>query len=309
MEKWMMIVNPVSASATTGDIWNKSVKQLQEAGIEVDVVTTTHALHAVSLAKEAAEKGFRKFIAAGGDGTIHEVMTGLLRYSDATGANLGDFTLAVLPYGTGNDWIRTPGIPEDIRHAVKCIIAGKTGKEDIVRMTFENGVYCLANIGGVGLDAAICYHTNNLKNRGYKGSLLYSLVAPYSIFTRVRRPVEIECDGEVVYKGKMFTVVFGNGLYRGGGLHQTLDGGKFDDGLVEVSIQGAVNHIKGLTQMLHIFKGDFSVLPGIISKRFKKMTITPLGKKADMVEIDGELPGTLPLTVEVTGQQINIIVP
>ncbi len=309
MEKWIMIVNPVSASATTGDAWKQAVDMLNGSGLEVVTSPTTHAGHAIELAREAAGLGYRKFIAAGGDGTVHEVMTGLLRYADAEGADLGDFTLAVLPYGTGNDWIRTPGVPSDIKEAAECIVRGKTGKEDIVRLTFSDGVYCMANIGGVGLDAAICYNTNTLKKKGYKGSFLYSLVAPYSIFTRKRHPVRIDCDGETVYSGKLFTAVIGNGVYRGGGLKQTLEGGKWDDGLVEVSIQGNVNHFKGLSQMMHIFKGDFAVLPGIISRRFRKMTLTPLGKTADRVESDGEIPGTLPLTVEVTGQQINIIVP
>lgn len=304
-----MIGNPMSASATTGDAWKNSVDLLHEAGIEVTVSPTKHAGHAIELSQEAAAAGARKFIAAGGDGTVHEVMTGLLRYSDAAGADLGDFTLAVLPYGTGNDWIRTPGVPADVEEAAKCIIRGNTGKEDIVRLTFSDGVYCMANIGGIGLDAAICYNTNSLKNKGYKGSFLYSLVAPYSIFSRKRNPVEIECDGEIVYTGKLFTAVLGNGLYRGGGLRQTLDGGRWDDGLVEVSIQGGVNHIKGFSQMMHIFKGDFATLPGIISRRFRKMTVKPLGKTADYVELDGEVPGTLPVTIEVTGQQINIIVP
>ena len=304
-----MIGNPMSASATTGDAWKKSVAILEEAGLEVTVTPTQHAAHAIELAQDAAAKGFRKFIAAGGDGTVHEVMTGLLRYADASGADLGDFTLAVLPYGTGNDWIRTPGVPADVLEAAKCIVKGNTAKEDVVRLTFENGVFCMANIGGIGLDANICVRTNNLKNRGYKGSILYSLVAPYSIISRKRNPVEIVIDGETVYTGKLFTAVLGNGLYRGGGLRQTLDGGKWDDGLVEVSIQGGVNHIKGFSQMMHIFKGDFAVLPGIISRRFKKMTVKPLGKNADYVELDGEVPGTLPVTVEVTGQQINIIVP
>ena len=134
------------------------------------------------------------------------------------GADLGDFTLAVIPSGTGNDWIRTAGIPADLSEAVKCIIAGKTAKEDIAKLTFENGVFCMANIGGIGLDATICYNTNALKEKGYKGSVLYSLVAPYSIFSKKLRPVEIVCDGETVYKGKLFTAVLANGIYRGGGL-------------------------------------------------------------------------------------------
>ena len=309
MENWLLIVNPSSASATTGSSWKDSEKILLDGGLKVDVAPTEYAGHAIELAKENAAKGYRKFIAAGGDGTIHEVMTGLLRYADEAKANLGEFTLGVLPYGTGNDWIKTAGIPKDMVKAAECIVAGKTAKEDMVRLSVPEGVFCLANIGGVGVDADICVNTNNLKKRGYKGDLLYKLVAPYSIFSRKRSPVEIVCDGEKVFSGKLFTAVFGNGLYRGGGLRQTENDSAWDDGLVEVSVQGNVNHIKGFSQMMHIFKGDFAYLPGIISKRFRTMTISPLGKDADYIEADGEIPGRLPLTIEVTGQQINIIVP
>ncbi len=305
-----MIVNPSSATESTGRTWESYKTMLADAGLEVEAVCTQRKAHAIEIAQNAAADGWRRFIAVGGDGTIHEVMTGLLRYAEATeGADLGDFTLAVIPSGTGNDWIRTAGIPADLSEAVKCIIAGKTAKEDIAKLTFENGVFCMANIGGIGLDANICYNTNALKEKGYKGSVLYSLVAPYSIFSKKLRPVEIVCDGETVYKGKLFTAVLANGIYRGGGLKQNAEGVDWADGQLEVSIMPGVNHFKGLSQMMHIFKGDFATLPGIISRRFRKMTVTPLGKAPyDRVESDGEIPGTLPLTVEVTGQQINIIV-
>ena len=310
MDNWMMIVNPCSATKATAQTWEDSKKLLTDGGLEVDCLCTEHKAHAIELAQEAAKKGFRKFIAVGGDGTIHEVMTGLLRYAEASKADLGDFTLAVIPSGTGNDWIRTAQVPADIIEAAKCIIAGKTAKEDVVRLTFDNGTFCMANIGGIGLDANICYNTNTLKERGYKGDILYKLVAPYSFFSKALRKVEIVCDGEPVYKGRLFSAVIANGIYRGGGLKQNAEGTDWSDGQLEVSIQPGCNHIKGLMQMMHIFKGDFAILPGIISKRFKKMTVTPLGKgKRDRVESDGEIPGTIPLTVELTGAQINIIVP
>ena len=193
----------------------------------------------------------------------------------------------MLPYGTGNDWIRTSGIPSDMAEAARCIVRGKTAKEDLVRLTFENGVFCMANIGGIGLDADICYHTNNLKRKGYKGDLLYKLVAPYSIFARKRSPVEIVCDGESVYKGKLYTAVIANGIYRGGGIKQNEEGGRWDDGLLELSVMGGVNRIKAIQLMMHVFSGDFAVLPGIITRRFRKMTVTPLGETS-RVESDGE---------------------
>lgn len=308
MDKWIMIVNPASASASGKEGWKDSERILQEGGIETEHLLTERPGHGIRLAMAAAARGCRKFIATGGDGTIHEVMTGLLRFADENGADLGDFTLAVLPYGTGNDWIKTSRIPSDMSEAAKCIVRGNTAKEDVVRLTFTNGVFCMANIGGIGLDADICHYTNGLKKKGYKGGLLYKLVAPYSVLSRRRKPVEIVCDGETVYKGKLFSAVIANGIYRGGGVRQNVEDVRWDDGMLDVSIMGGVSHIKAVQLMIHALSGDFAVQPGIISRRFRKMTVTPL-EGPDRVESDGELPGELPLTVELTGQQINIIVP
>lgn len=308
MDKWMMIVNPASASSTTEERWKEYFQLLLDGGLEVDVLVTESIGHAIEFANKAAADGYRRFIAVGGDGTIHEVMTGLLRFSDAEGVDMGEFTLAVLPYGTGNDWIRTSLVPKDITEAVQCILRSNTAKEDVVRLTFSNGVFCMANIGGIGLDADICYNTNALKKKGHRGGIIYKLVAPYSILVKKRHPVVIECDGDLVYKGKLYSAVIGNGIYRGGGIRQNADGGNWNDGLLEVSIMGDVSPVKAILLMTHALSGDFAARPGIISRQFRKMTVTPLDKP-DRVESDGEIPGVLPLTVEFTGQQINIIVP
>lgn len=309
MEKWLMIVNPASASASTAETWVESKRILLAGGLDVEHVLTQHPGHAIDLAREGAEKGFRKFIAVGGDGTIHEVMTGLLRYADAAHSSLSDFTLGVLPYGTGNDWIRTSLIPKDMNEAAACIVRGKTAPEDVVRLTMDSGVFCMANIGGVGIDADICHHTNNLKANGHKGGILYKLVAPYSVLSKKCRDVEIVCDGQTVYSGPLYSAVIANGIYRGGGIRQNVEDVRWDDGLVDVSIMPGMSRFKGLGVMMHALSGDFAVQPSIISRRFRTMTLTPLGGTPDRVESDGEVPGVLPLTVEATGQQINIIVP
>jgi len=308
MEKWLMIANSASKSASAQNVWKDCKKTLEEAGLEVEVKLTEKPAHAIELVQEGAAEGYRKVIAVGGDGTVHEVMTGLLRYADAHKASLADWTLAVIPAGTGNDWIRSTGLSQDIEEAVQAIIKGNTGKEDVVRITLPQGVFCMANIGGIGTDAAICHNTNQLKKKGHKGGFLYTMVAPYSTLSRKRNPVEVVCDGQVVYKGKLFTATLGNGAYRGGGLIQTAQDTKWDDGQLDVSIMPGVNHIKGLMLMMHCLSGDLAVQPGMVTKKFKTMTVKPLGKVADIVEVDGEIPGTLPLTMELTGEQINIIV-
>ena len=309
MEKWMMIVNPASASAMTHETWQESRKLLTDGGLEIEAVCTEYSGHAIHLAFDAAGRGFSKFIAAGGDGTVHEVMTGLLRHAELSGERLDRFTLAVLPYGTGNDWIKTARVPKEMDAAARCILAGRTEREDVVRVAFGQKVFCMANIGGIGLDANICYYTNRLKVNGYKGALLYKLVAPYSLFTKHLYPVEIVCDGKVFYTGPMFSAVIGNGIYRGGGVRQNEPGGSWSDGRLELSVMGNVTHIGAFRLMLHALKGDFAEQKGIHTTRFRSMAIRPLGDKTHRVELDGEIPGRIPMTVELTGQQIQIIVP
>ena len=305
---WTMIVNPASASGTMAEKWKDYERQLLEGGLQVAPSLTLRQGHAMELAMATAAAGCRKIIVAGGDGTLHEVMTGLLRWCDAVKADMGAFTIAMRPSGTGHDWIRTAGVPND-DGAVNCILAGHTAREDVVRLTFENGTFCMANVGGIGLDADICYYTNNLKKKGRKGGILYKLVAPYSIYAKKCRPVEIVCDDTPFFKGKIYSVIIGNGLFRGGGVRQNESGARWDDGWLEVTVMPAVSPSKAVYQMYHALKGDFVTLPGIVSHRFRRMTVTPLEGEPDRVESDGELPGTLPVTVELTGQQIQIIVP
>ena len=266
MEKWLMIVNPASASSTNQGKWKECVELLAEGGLEIVQKMTQKPSHAIDLAREAAGEGFRKFIAVGGDGTIHEVMTGLLRFAEAAGVDMGEFTLAVLPYGTGNDWIRTSLVPSDITEAAGCILRGKVAREDVVRLSFDGGVFCMANVCGVGMDADICYFTNKLKRKGHRGGILYKLVAPYCILTKKRRQVRVECDGECVYEGRLFSAVIGNGIYRGGGVRQNEDGGCWSDGVLELSVMGGVSHVRAFFLMIHALKGDFPQQKGIVSR-------------------------------------------
>ncbi|MBO4475300.1 MAG: hypothetical protein J5737_01065 [Bacteroidales bacterium] len=309
MKKWLMIVNPSSASSATAETWVESKRVLMAGGLDVDDVLTKYRGHAAELAREAAAGGCRNFIAVGGDGTIHEVMTGLLRYSDESGVSMGEFTLGVLPYGTGNDWIRTAGISADMNEAAAAIVRGRTGLEDVVRLTLPTGTFCMANIGGVGLDADVCVRTNALKAKGYRGGILYKLMTAVAIFAKKPGKVQIVCDGETVYEGKLFSAVIANGIYRGGGVAQNADGTGWDDGILDVSIMPGVGKLKAVLLMTHALTGDFAVQKGIITRRFRRMDVVPLGGVPDNVESDGEVPGQLPLTVELTGQQINIIVP
>ena len=107
--------------------WKKAASCLEDAGVAYKAEFTGGKYNATELSRKAAERGYRKFIAVGGDGTIHDVLNGIAEYAqNSTEVTLSDFTLAVLPVGSGNDWVKSVGVSRDIQQAVSCIAAGIT---------------------------------------------------------------------------------------------------------------------------------------------------------------------------------------
>ena len=101
---WFCIVNPHAGSGKTLPEWAIAEKYLAEKSIAYKTVLTNYKFHATELACDAARDGYRRFLAVGGDGSVHEVLNGILRFTGETGVPPEDFTLAVIPIGSGNDW-------------------------------------------------------------------------------------------------------------------------------------------------------------------------------------------------------------
>ncbi len=134
-EKWTAVVNVHAGSGRTIHLWEKAKSLMQSCGIDFVCRMTLHELHATEIAFEAAQRGCRKFIAVGGDGTVHEVLGGIMSYVEAAGAVLSEYTLAVIPIGSGNDWIRTHNIPSDVEKAGKLIARGSFSMQDVFKAT------------------------------------------------------------------------------------------------------------------------------------------------------------------------------
>ena len=99
-EKWFVVVNVFAASKKAGSVWKKAATCLEEAGVPYKTEFTGGKYNAAELSRNGAYKGYRKFVAVGGDGTIHDVLNGIAEYVSSTpGVSLSDFTIAVLPVG------------------------------------------------------------------------------------------------------------------------------------------------------------------------------------------------------------------
>ena len=317
--KWLAIVNVFAASKKAGSVWKRAAACLEEAGVAYKAEFTGGKYNATELSKKAAARGYRKFIAVGGDGTIHDVLNGIAEYAmSESEVSLSDFTLSVIPVGSGNDWVKSVGLSADIKQAVASIAAGVTGVQDVVKVIVLDdldfsaeplAVSYMSNIGGVGLDARVCEIVNRKKERGRRGKKLYVSALLYCIRHRVPIRAKVICDGQTIFSGRYLSMAFGVGKYSGGGMRQT-PAAVLDDGLLDITIIPDIPIWTIAKEVYKLFTGNFLTIKEVIPAKCREVLILPESEAdAEPVEVDGEVVGRAPVKMEVLEQQINIIKP
>ena len=316
---WYAIVNIFAASKKAGKLWRSAEKKLLADRVRFCCEMTGDHGNATSLTHAACARGYRKFIAVGGDGTVHDVLEGIMRYiEDRSHAGdevlLSDFYLAVIPVGSGNDWIKTAGVPKDIIKAASLLSSGVMRKQDVVKVSIldpselpEERVRktsYMANVGGVGLDARVCKRVNSEKRRGKRGRRLYVSALIYNIIHRVPVSARVICDGVEVFHGSFLSMAFGIGKYSGGGMRQT-PGAEVDDGLLDMTIIPDLPLMKIAKEAPKLFNGKFHTVKELVCARSKSILVM----SDEPVEVDGEVVGVAPVRFDLLEGQINILCP
>lgn len=305
---YFFIVNPRAGSGKTMFEWLPAERKLKRLGIPCDIAMTDHKRHATALAYEAASKGYRKIIAVGGDGSLHETFNGICRWCARTGTPTEEFLLGVMPIGSGNDWIRSLGVPNDTSEVVDLIRKNSVGVMDVVRVKSSGGrLAYMANIGGVGFDSHVCKRVNIQKESGRRGKMIYLNSLRYTIFNLKPVYISVVADGEVIFTGQCFSVALGNGRYSGSGMRQ-VPLAVMDDGLLDYAVIPKAPLAKVLKELPRLFNGTLNQSEYVISGKCRSLQIVPMDEQsADIFELDGEIEGLLPMSVEITGHQINVI--
>ena len=314
-ERWLVIVNVFAASQKAGSIWKRSAAYMEAEGIAYEARYTGGEYNATELARKACAEGFRRFVAVGGDGTVHDIINGIAGYSDDNSVKLSEFTLAVVPLGSGNDWVRTFGISKNIRSAVRLLKEGRVARQDMVKVSLLNssGVETktkyMANIAGIGLDARVCEIVNRKKKQGYRGKKLYVSALFYCIRHRVPVAAKVICDGQTVFDGKYLSMAFGTGKYSGGGMRQTPLAVP-DDGLIDVTIIPDIPMSIIARKVITLFTGTFHTVKQLTLARGAEVVVLPLGQAdREPLEVDGEVVGRVPARFKVLEEQLNVMVP
>ena len=306
--EWYFIVNPRAGSGKTMSEWVPAERLLEQMGIPFITAMTDHKKHAIELAREAAAAGYRRIAAVGGDGSLHEVLGGICGWCAATGVPTEDFYLAVVPIGSGNDWIKSCGVPDDVREVIGLLSAGSFGRMDIIRASSAGGrISYMANVGGIGFDSHVCDRVNHQKERGMRSRMIYLDALGYTMFHLSPISIAVQADGEEVFSGEAFSLALGNGPWSGGGMRQVPLAAN-DDGWLDYMVVPKAKLRSLVKEIPRLFTGSAHESPLIRSGRCRALRIAPLDERsADIIEFDGEIEGRLPLIVEVTGQQINAL--
>ena len=331
-DTWLVVVNVFAASKKAGSVWKSVAVMLDEAGLDYKVRFTGGVDNAIAISRKSAAGGYRKFIAVGGDGTVHDVLNGIAEFvvsasSDSVdpdgGVALSDFTLGVIPLGSGNDWVKSVCVPRDLRQSVGVIAAGRVAAQDVVKVTVMDpsgpdaaswmaaeplGISYMANIGGVGLDARVCEIVNRKKEQGRRGKQLYVSALLYCIMNRVPVRAKVVCDGAVVFDGNYLSIAFGVGKYSGGGMRQT-PLAELGDGLLDVTVIPDIPLWTIAKEVPKLFTGNFHKVPVLTQAKCREVYVLPYRESdAEPAEVDGEVIGRAPVKMEVLPDQINVIV-
>jgi YegS/Rv2252/BmrU family lipid kinase len=302
----LVIVNPRSRNGATGRRWPTLQSRVRSALGPVEAELTRGPRDAERIAREAARAGIERILVAGGDGTLGEVVSGLLA------AGLGDATeIGLLPLGSGGDYARSLGVPRDFEAALECIVAGHTRRVDAGRVRFrgpqgEERVACFANVASFGISGLVDEIVNHT-TKALGGRTSFLIGALRAILRYRSERVRLRVDGELVVDDSIVLATAANGRWFGAGMHVAPEA-SLDDGLLDVVVVGALSKPALLAKLPKIYKGSHLRDPAVRLLRGRVIEAdAPAGRVP--LELDGEPLGTLPARFEVLPRALRVVAP
>jgi diacylglycerol kinase (ATP) len=288
-----VILNPSAGSAADLDDIVAKISRLR--GVEIRL--TTKPGSAARLAKTALAKGRRLIIAAGGDGTLNEVINGV-------GENLGDAAVGLIPLGTGNDFARTIGVPPDIEQALELIRAGETRRVDLVRVTSDEVRY-FVNVSAGGFSGLVNEKLTPQMKKTW-GPLAYLRSAAAALPELRAYQTTLAFDNAESLRIELYNVVVANGRYVAGGTLIAPDA-SIDDGLLDIVLIPKRPAAELAVLAAQVALGTHLTSDAIVFRRAAKLTVN--SKPGMWFNVDGELVGNEPARFEILPGALRFVAP
>jgi YegS/Rv2252/BmrU family lipid kinase len=277
--KVKIILNPM---ADMGNAWRiaRDLRSITEQHGGVDWSGTVYPGHAIQLSKQAGEQGYNMVIAMGGDGTVHEVVNGLMQVSEEKRPALG-----VVPAGSGNDFAHAIGVPQKPDHALVRALEGDTNSVDLGVMTDEHGKKeYFDNTLGIGFDAIVTIRSHQLPV--VRGFLMYLTAVIQTIMLNhnaIKMQIHTE-DQNWEQSNLLLTLC--NGPREGGGF-MIAPAAKIDDGILHYAMIKKVSRPMMFRLVPEVMKGTHGNFKQVTMGTCKHMTVA--ADRPMYIHADGEI--------------------
>lgn len=260
-----------------------------------EIVQTTEAGHGIDLARQAVRDGWPAVIAVGGDGTMGEVMNGIMQEAGGHDCHFG-----FIPAGTGNDFARSLQIPLDVNDAIKSLLTAKTKRIDIGKE--REGYFAI--ITGLGFPADVMAKAN-----AYHGILKGPAVITWSVLKTIHElraePIELILDGQKLEMPAKAVFVL-NMPFTGGGL-QIVPTARPDNGYLDICVIKNMSKAGLFMTLPKAYKGGHVGHPDIAFFRCRQVTINTEQPRRKL--FDGNVFGSSPLSAEILPSALSVLVP
>ena len=291
MRRARLIYNPTSGREEMRRRLPDILQRLDQGGIETTVHATTGEGDATIAAIDAAQRGYDIVIAAGGDGTIYEVVNGLADQEHRP-------ELGIFPVGTTNDLSRALGISRQWEDYCDLVLRGESRPIDLGR---ANDRYFI-NIAGGGSLTELTYEVPS-RLKTMIGQLAYYFKGIEKMVNLTPMQLKIDADGQEPIEGEFMIFLIGN-TNSVGGFERLMPDAKIDDGLLDVIALKKCNLAELIRVVSMAQRGDHFNDPKVMYFRTKRLEVT--SPNDVLMNLDGELGGRLPGVFEVLPQHLRV---
>jgi YegS/Rv2252/BmrU family lipid kinase len=291
-----VVVNPAAGAGRCGANWPAIESEMRARGMNPEAHFTARRRQATELVAGADFTGFDCVVAAGGDGTLFEVVNGLYRRQRSQRLPLG-----VLPIGTGNAFARDLGIqPGDWRAGLDHLLQGRVRKVDVGRVTTHDERFYFINIIGAGFPVDAARTAQGLKFLG-KGA--YTMATLWQVLKLQSWRLQIEVDGQSISEEAVFVEV-SNTRYTG--THFLIaPEARMDDGLLDVVLLRKLGRMRILRLFPTIYSGGHVRFEEVRSLRAQSIRL--LAPEGMPLAVDGEFRGRTPVTIDCLKKDLELL--
>jgi diacylglycerol kinase (ATP) len=303
--KIAFIVNPHAGNGSTGSDWPIIETLARDRLGSFETHMTAGPGDAVDFARDAVEKGVGLVICVGGDGTLNEVVNGVMAHDESVRSGV---VLGFVPDGTGCDFVKTVSIPRDLERSIDLIAANTVRPIDVGRLRYRDHTGAesrrfFLNIASFWLGGELVEKVNRT-TKAFGPFISFLWATLISIFQYGKKKIHLKIDDDFEEELFIWHAAVSNGQYQGGGMWVAPDA-IVDDGLFDITVVGDLSLTEVFLNLPKLYNGTIKDIDKVITRVGKK--IEGVSDQRVLLDVDGEQPGELPVAMDILPGAVNII--